>query len=72
MKLYAPGARVVQTTYGSGTITSADEYHTVIDFDDHGPRTFASRMVQLAPCDTAAPEKPKRARRKPAARLAKA
>lgn len=66
MKLYAIGARVSQTTYGTGTITLVNEYHTVIDFDDHGRRTFATGIVQLEHSDTTAPEKPKRARRKPA------
>jgi hypothetical protein len=71
LKLYAIGARVAQATYGTGTITSADEYHTVIDFDEHGVRTFASRMVQLETSNTLAPPRPKRARRKTGPRLAK-
>lgn len=72
MKSYSVGARVLQTTYGSGTITMANQYHTIIDFDEHGSRTFATPIVQLEPCLTAAPDRPKRARRKPAARVAKA
>ncbi len=72
MKLYTIGARVAQTTYGAGTITAANEYHTVINFDEHGVRTFATRMVQLERSDTVAPERPKRARRKSAPRLPKA
>jgi hypothetical protein len=27
---------------GDGTVNSVNEYHTVIDFDAHGVRTFAS------------------------------
>jgi hypothetical protein len=72
VKLYTIGARVAQTTYGAGTITAANEYHTVINFDEHGVRTFATRMVQLERSDTVAPERPKRARRKSAPRLPKA
>jgi hypothetical protein len=72
VKLYTIGARVAQTTYGAGTITAANEYHTVINFDEHGIRTFATRMVQLERSDTVAPERPKRARRKSAPRLPKA
>ena len=72
MKLYTIGARVAQTTYGAGTITAANEYHTVINFDEHGVRTFATRMVQLERSDTVAPERPKRARRKSTPRLPKA
>ena len=72
MKLYTIGARVAQTTYGAGTITLVNEYHTIIDFDEHGIRTFATPKVQLERSDTAAPERKKRGRRKAAPRLAKA
>jgi hypothetical protein len=73
MKLYSIGARVAQTTYGVGTITLANEYHTIIDFDEYGTRTFATRIVQLEPTNTLAPIRPKRAPRKKAApRLPKA
>jgi hypothetical protein len=71
VKLYSIGARVAQTTYGAGTITLANEYHTIIDFDEHGIRTFATPMVHLEPSDTIAPERPKRARRKTAPRVVK-
>ena len=73
MKLFSIGARVAQTTYGVGTITLANEYHTIIDFDEHGSRTFATPMVQLEPTNTLAPVRAKRAPRKKAApRLPKA
>jgi hypothetical protein len=42
MKFFVPGDRVSQAQYGHGTVTRADEYHTSIDFDDHGPRTFST------------------------------
>ena len=67
MKVYSIGARVLQTQYGPGTITAANEYHTVIDFDEHGSRTFATSLVQLAQSDTIAPVRPARRRRKLAA-----
>ena len=66
MKLYTVGDRVSQTAYGAGTVTLANEYHTIIDFDEHGSRTFVTRMVQLEKSNTLAPERPKRARRKAA------
>ena len=72
MKLYSIGARVAQPTYGAGTITLVNEYHTIVDFDEHGSRTFATRMVQLQESDTIAPVRPKRARRKAAPKVAKA
>ena len=64
--------RVSQSTYGTGTVTAVNEYHTTIDFDEHGPRTFNTMMVQLAASDTAAPEKPaKRTRKKAVPKVAK-
>jgi hypothetical protein len=57
-----PGDRVHHSQYGDGTLVSANEYHTVIDFDAHGRRTFSSPRVVLAASTTAAPEKPVRRR----------
>jgi hypothetical protein len=68
MTTYAAGDRVTHSQYGDGTVTSVDEYHTKIKFDEHGPRTFVSSRVVLAPSMTPAPVAPVRARRKAAAR----
>lgn len=64
MRLFAVGDRVSQPQYGAGTIAAADEYHTTIDFDDHGVRTFATPMVKLERSTTIAPVRPKSTRRK--------
>jgi hypothetical protein len=71
MKHFAIGARVSQPTYGTGTITLSNEYHTIIDFDEHGSRTFSTPLVQLEPSTTLAPERPKKRapRQKAASRL---
>jgi hypothetical protein len=58
------GDRVAHPQYGDGTVTSANEYHTVIEFDGHGKRTFQSPRVVLTESNTPAPEKP-RARKSP-------
>ena len=70
MSRYAIGDRVSQPQYGIGTVTAVDEYHTVIDFDDHGPRRFSTSIVQLERSKVPAPVKPakKTTRRKAAAR----
>ena len=57
MRLFANGRRVTQPSYGTGTIVSTDERYTVIDFDDHGRRTFVTTMVTLEPSSTPAPER---------------
>ena len=67
MTSYATGDRVTHTQYGDGTIVSVDEFHTRITFDEHGPRTFVSSRVVLAPSSTPAPPSPTKARRKRAA-----
>lgn len=64
MRRYAIGDRVVQQTYGTGTVAATNEYHTVIDFDEHGPRTFSTSLVQLEPSSTSAPPKPKKTTRR--------
>lgn len=64
---YSAGDRVAHSQYGDGTISSVNQYHTVIEFDAHGARTFASPRVVLTHSATPAPEKPaqkKAARRK--------
>src|SRR6266705_2284019 len=50
MKNWTKGDRVVQPTYGAGTLVEVNEHHTVIDFDVSNPgwkspaRTRASRL----------------------------
>ena len=55
MRLFANGKRVTQASYGPGTIVSTDERYTVIEFDDHGRRTFVTTMVALEPTSAPAP-----------------
>ena len=66
MKGWAKGDRVSQPTYGSGTLVEVNEHHTVIDFDEHGRRTFATKLVALQASNEPAPHKPaaKRAKKK--------
>ncbi|MGH9257513.1 MAG: hypothetical protein ACRD3C_23375 [Vicinamibacterales bacterium] len=58
MLKYTPGDRVAHTQYGDGTLNSVNEYHTVIDFDVHGVRTFSSPRVVLATSSTPPPMRP--------------
>ena len=67
MAQYTQGDRVAHEQYGDGTVQSANEYHTVIDFDAHGRRTFSSPRVVLAASSVPAPEKPVRKKRASAA-----
>ena len=66
MKNWSKGDRVSQPTYGPGTLVEVNEHHTVIDFDEHGRRTFATKLVVLQTTNEPAPHKPaaKRAKKK--------
>lgn len=68
MPVYSTGDRVSQPQYGDGTVTAANQYHTVIDFDTHGSRTFATPLVRLERSLTTAPLKPTKPRRRSAKR----
>ena len=57
MKSWTKGDRVVQPTYGPGTLVEVNEHHTVIDFDEHGRRVFATRLVTLQATTQPAPNK---------------
>jgi len=59
------GDRVVHSQYGDGTVQSVNEYHTVIEFDAHGKRTFVSPRVVLAESSVPAPVKPTRKKAAP-------
>jgi len=62
MKAWTKGDRVVQPTYGAGTLIEVNEQHTVIDFDEGGRRTFATRLVALQATSEPAPAKTPRKR----------
>ena len=57
MKAWTKGDRVIQPTYGAGTLVEANEHHTVINFDEHGRRVFATRLVTLQTTNEPAPKK---------------
>ncbi len=67
MPKFAVGDRVSQPQYGPGTITAVDESRTVIEFDEHGTRMFATSMVVLERSDAPAPVRAAKSRRKPPA-----
>ena len=62
MKSWNKGDRVVQPTYGPGTLVEVNEHHTVIDFDEHGRRVFATRLVALQATNEPAPARAARKR----------
>ena len=71
MASFKVGDRVVQANYGPGTITSADDHHTVINFDEHGVKTFSTSLVALERTASPAPQKAAKPRRAAKAATAK-
>jgi hypothetical protein len=65
MKNWTKGDRVVQANYGPGTLVEVNEHHTVIDFDEHGRRTFATRLVVLQATNEPAPNRAPAKKRAP-------
>lgn len=62
------GDRVTHAQYGTGTVTTRDIYHTVIDFDAHGVHRFVTDRVVLDRTDVPSPPASERraaARRRP-------
>ncbi len=62
MKSWTKGDRVVQSTYGLGTLVEVNDQHTVIEFDEHGRRTFSTRLVTLQATSEPAPARAARKR----------
>ena len=63
MSTHSAGDRVAHAQYGDGTVSSVNQYHTIIEFDEAGVRKFASTLVQLERCELPLPVKPAPVRR---------
>ena len=64
MSIRSTGDRVAHAQYGDGTVSSANQYHTVIEFDEHGTRRFSTRIVVLETSNTPAPARKAKTRAK--------
>lgn len=47
MSRWSKGDRVVQPTYGPGTVLDVNDQHTTVHFDNAGRRVFATQVVVL-------------------------
>lgn len=55
MKRFDVGARVVEPTYGLGSVVAVEDAYTRVQFDDHGVKKFLTSMSKLEPSDEPAP-----------------
>lgn len=62
-EVFSVNDRVMNPTYGSGTISQVDSHYTTIAFDEHGTKKFLTSMVKLEHSSTPAPAKPARAKK---------
>ena len=49
MKRFDVGARVVEPTYGLGSVVAVEDNYTRVQFDEHGVKKFLTSMSRLEP-----------------------
>jgi hypothetical protein len=49
MKRFEVGARVVEPTYGLGSVVAVEDNYTRVQFDEHGVKKFLTAMSRLEP-----------------------
>jgi len=55
MKRFEVGARVVEPTYGHGSVIAVEDAYTRVQFDEHGVKKFLTNMSKLEPSDEPMP-----------------
>src|SRR5918995_4467484 len=55
MKRFEVGSRVVEPTYGLGSVVAVEDAYTRVQFDEHGVKKFLTSMSKLEPSDEPAP-----------------
>ena len=55
MKRFEVGSRVVEPTYGLGSVVAVEDAYTRVQFDEHGIKKFLTSMSKLEPSDEPAP-----------------
>src|SRR5215207_1309047 len=49
------GSRVVEPTYGLGSVVAVEDAYTRVQFDEHGVKKFLTSMSKLEPSDEPVP-----------------
>ncbi|MBI2834466.1 MAG: hypothetical protein HYX76_08570 [Acidobacteria bacterium] len=55
MKRFDVGSRVVEPTYGFGSVVSVEDAYIRIQFDEYGTKKFLASLAKLQPSDEPAP-----------------
>lgn len=64
MKRFDVGARVMEPTYGLGSVVAVEDNYTRVQFDEHGVKKFLTSMSRLEPSDEPAPPGLRKVRKK--------
>ena len=64
MKRFEVGSRVVEPTYGLGSVIAIEDAYTRVQFDESGVKKFLTRLSRLEPSDKPAPARSARSRGK--------
>ena len=55
MKRFDVGARVVEPTYGLGSVVAVEDNYTRVQFDEHGMKKFLTSLSRLEPSNEPLP-----------------
>lgn len=55
MKRFEVGARVVEPTYGLGSVIAVEDAYTRVQFDEHGVKKFMTSMSKIEPSNEPVP-----------------
>ena len=55
MKRFDVGSRVVEPTYGLGSVVAVEDNYTRVQFDEHGVKKFLTSMSRLEPSNEPLP-----------------
>jgi len=55
MKRFEVGSRVIEPTYGLGSVIAVEDAYTRVQFDEHGMKKFLTSMSKLEPSSEPAP-----------------
>lgn len=55
MKRFEVGSRVIEPTYGLGSVVAVEDNYTRVQFDEHGLKKFLTSMSRLEPSNEPVP-----------------
>ncbi len=64
MKRFEVGTRVVEPTYGLGSIVAIEDAYLRVQFDENGVKKFLARLARLEPSSEPEPARAAKSRRK--------